>query len=57
MNRLRKETMFINICEQLHPNEAEILILTKDKKLQDAYNITQEVVEEAFPDIQWGNRS
>jgi len=57
MNRLRKETMFINICEQLHPNEAEILILTKDKKLQDAYNITQEVVQEAFPDIQWGNRS
>ncbi len=57
MNRLRKETMFINICEQLNPKEAEILILVKDKKLQTKYKITREIVEEAYPDIQWGGRS
>ena len=57
MNKLRKETMFINILETLHPSEAEILILVKDKKLQSKYSITKELVSEAYPDIQWGNRS
>jgi len=57
MNKLRKETMFINILENLHPLEAEILILVKDKKLQTKYNITKEIVSEAYPDIIWGNRN
>lgn len=57
MNKIRKETMFINILESLHPSEAEILILVKDKKLQSKYSITKELVSEAYPDIQWGNRS
>ncbi len=57
MNRLRKETMFINILEQLHPKEAEILVLVKDKNLSSKYNVTRELVEEAYPDIQWGGRS
>ncbi len=54
---IRRETMFINILEGIHPLEAEILILVKDKELQNSYNISREVVEEAFPDIVWGNRS
>ena len=37
--------------------EAEILILTKDKKLGEKYKITQDIVAEAYPDIRWGNRS
>jgi hypothetical protein len=49
--------MFINILEGLHPLEAEIVCLCKDKKLSEKYNITKEVVAEAYPDIQWGNRS
>ena len=57
MNRLRKETLFINILESLHPGEAEVLCLVKDKTLQTKYNITKELVSEAYPDIQWGNRS
>lgn len=57
MNRLRKETMFINLLESFHPGEAEVLCLVKDKKLQTKYNITKELVSEAYPDIQWGNRS
>ena len=56
MNNLRKEIMFINILETLHPLEAEILILVKDKKLQTKYNITKEIISTAYPDIQWGNR-
>lgn len=57
LSSLRRETMFINILEGLHPKEAEILILVKDKKLQSKYRITQEIVSQAFPDIQWGGRS
>jgi hypothetical protein len=57
LNNIRRETMFINILEGLHPLESEILCLIKDKKLSDKYNLTKEVVMEAYPDIQWGNRS
>lgn len=57
LSSLRRETMFINILEGLHPLEAEILILVKDKKLQTKYSITKEIVAEAYPDIRWDNRS
>lgn len=56
LSSLRRETMFINILQGLHPLEAEIVCLVKDKKLQTKYNITKEIVSEAYPDIRWGNR-
>ena len=57
LSSLRRETMFINILQGLHPLEAELLCLVKDKKLTDKYRISFEVVKEAYPDIQWGGRS
>jgi|TARA_B100002019_G_C21163963_1_gene544807 hypothetical protein len=57
MSGVRRETMFINVLEGLHPLEAEIVCLIKDKKLSDKYKITKEVVAEAYPDINWGGRS
>ena len=57
LNNLRRETMFINILEGLHPLEAEILILVKDKKLTDKYKITKEIASVAYPQITWGGRS
>ena len=57
LSSLRRETMFINILQGLHPLEAEILCLVKDKKLDTKYKITKEIVAEAYPDIQWGGRS
>ena len=57
LSNLRRETMFINILEGLHPLEAEILVLVKDKRLTDKYKITKEVVSEAYPQITWGGRS
>ena len=57
LSSLRRETMFINILEGLHPLEAEILVLVKDKRLTDRYKITKEVVSEAYPQITWGGRS
>ena len=56
LNNLRRESMFINILEGLHPLEAEIVILCKDKRLGEVYKITQDVIAQAYPDIQWGNR-
>ena len=49
--------MFINILEGLHPLEAEIVCLCKDKKLDTKYRISKEVVVEAYHDITWGGRS
>jgi len=57
LSSLRRETMFINILQGLHPLEAEILILTKDKRLGEKYKITKEIVAEAYPEIKWGGRS
>ena len=57
LSSLRRETMFINILEGLHPLEAEILILVKDKKLTDKYKITKEIAGAAYPQITWGGRS
>ena len=57
LKSLRRETMFIQILEGLHPLDAEILCLVKDKKLYDKYKITKENVAEAYPNIVWGNRS
>ena len=57
LNSIRRETIFINLLEGIHPLEAEILCLVKDKKLQTKYKITKEIVSEAYPDIQWGGRS
>ena len=57
LSSLRRETMFINILEGLHPLEAELLCLVKDKKLQEKYKITKEIVSTAYPEIIWGDRS
>ena len=57
LKALRRETMFINMLTGLHPLEAEILILVKDKKLSDKYKITKDHVAKAFPQIKWGGRS
>jgi hypothetical protein len=56
LSSLRRETMFINVLQGLHPLEAEILILIKDKKLETKYKIGFDNVKTAFPDIQWGGR-
>jgi hypothetical protein len=57
LSSIRREMMFINLLQGLHPKEAEVIVLTKDKKLETKYKITHENVKEAYPDIQWGGRS
>jgi hypothetical protein len=57
LTSIRREMMFINMLQGLHPKEAEIVCLVKDKRLQEKYKITKDIVSEAYPDIQWGGRS
>jgi hypothetical protein len=57
LTSIRREMMFINLLRGLHPREAELLCLVKDKKLETKYKITHDVVKEAYPDIKWGRRS
>ena len=54
---MKREQLFMQLLEGLHPDEAEIICLVKDKNLKKKYKLTRAIVEEAFPDIQWGNRS
>ena len=57
LSSIRRETMFIQMLEGLHPQEADILTLVKDGGLERQYpKITKGVVDTAFPDIVWGNR-
>jgi hypothetical protein len=57
LTSIRREMMFINLLQGLHPKEAEVVVLTKDGKLADKYKISFDNVKEAYPDIRWGGRS
>jgi len=57
LSKTRRELIFIQILEGLHPEEADLLILVKDKALINRYSINRGHVEEAYPDIVWGGRS
>ena len=57
VSQTRRETLFIQLLEGLHKGEAEVLTLMKDRKIGKRWKITRQCVEEAFPNIEWGNRS
>ena len=47
---LKKEQMFIQILESVSPEEAELLIRMKDKKLK-VTGLSYNLVKETFPDL------
>jgi len=53
----KREQMFIQLLEGLHKDEAAVLCMVKDKQLGKRYKITKNAIEEAYPEINWGNRS
>tara|TARA_R100001443_G_scaffold89045_1_gene95489 strand:- start:18469 stop:18921 length:453 start_codon:yes stop_codon:yes gene_type:complete len=57
LSKTRRESMFIQMLEGLHPDEADILCLVKDKELGKKFKLTKPVVESAYEDIEWGGRS
>ena len=49
LNKIRKETLFIQMLEGLHAEEAKVLIDMKNKTLNKSYKgLTSEMVKEAF---------
>ena len=55
---LKRESMFVQLLEGLSAEEAELVCLVKDKKLNQKYKrITKTVISEAYPNIEWGGRS
>ena len=45
---VRRESLFIEALESMHPSESELLIQVKDRKLK---GITKALVDEAFPGL------
>jgi hypothetical protein len=56
LNQTQRENLFIQMLEGLHEEEAAVLTMVKDKALGKRYKVTRACVEEAFPQIRWGNR-
>ena len=57
LSRTRREMIFINMLQGLHPKEAEVLCLVKDKDLESKYKVSIDQVKQAYPNMTWGNRS
>ena len=47
---LRRETLFIQLLEGIHPDEAELVVAVKDKTLPFK-GITRKLIEEALPEL------
>ena len=50
MKPLKREGLFLNLLESLNPEEAELLIAAKDKKMKYK-GITKKLVNDAFPNL------
>ena len=49
LQSMKRETMFVQLLESLHPSEAEVLLQTKEKSLHRVYKgLSDAVVKEAF---------
>ena len=53
---MRREQLFVQLLEGLAEEEANLLVSACNKDIQSKYRITKQVVSEAFPQIEWGNR-
>jgi hypothetical protein len=57
ISQAKREQIFLGMLESLHPDEAEVLCLVKDKHLQQKYTrISKTLIQETFPNIKWGGR-
>jgi hypothetical protein len=47
---IRREGIFLNVLESIHPTEAELLVAAKDKNLK-VKGLTKALIDEAFPGL------
>ena len=51
LTKTRREQLFIQLLEGLHPTEADLLLSGVKKKLTQYKGLTKRVVQKAFPDL------
>lgn len=51
MPAYKREMMFIQMLEALHPTEADVVLAVKSKTLAKKYALTKDIVKKAFPDV------
>lgn len=47
----RREVLFQQLLERIHPTEAAMVVAAKDKKFINAYRVPKGVVDAAFPGL------
>lgn len=50
LNKIKREKMFIDLLESVHPRDAELVISMINKKSPHRY-LTKKLVQEAFPEL------
>lgn len=50
LNRIRREKMFLDILESVHPEDAELLALMINKP-KTVKGLTEDIIKEAFPNL------
>jgi hypothetical protein len=50
LSQLRREQLFVQLLEELHPTEAKVVLQVKDKKL-NYRGLTYKLVKTTFPEI------
>jgi len=50
LNKIKREKMFIDLLESVHPRDAELVISMINKKSPHRY-LTKKLVQEAFPNL------
>lgn len=55
LNQFKREKIFIELLEALSPEEAKLVLMVKNKKLEYK-GITRKLVEEVFPEILAGEK-
>lgn len=50
LTKIRREFLFIQLLESVHPQDAKLLIAMKDRKLPFK-GLTKKVAQQAFPDL------
>lgn len=51
LQTVKRERMFIDILESVHPKDAEILVAMINKQKPDYDGLTENLVKEAYPDL------
>lgn len=50
LTNVKREKMFIDMCESIHPRDAEVIVAMINKE-SPVKGITKNIVKEAFPDL------